>query len=392
MRPLDGITVVALEHAIAAPFCTRQLADLGARVIKIERPGVGDFARAYDSRVRGQSSHFVWTNRSKESLTLDLKHAEAPAILARLLAGADVLVQNLTPGAAARLGLSYEALRATHARLIVCDISGYGADGPYRDKKAYDLLIQSESGFLSVTGSVHEPAKAGCSIADIAAGMYAFSNILAALIERGRTGQGKRIEISMLEAMVEWMGYPLYYAFDSAPPPPRAGAAHATIYPYGPFPTGDGRTVMLGLQNEREWQAFCDQVLLRPELAADERFSTNSLRTEARQQLFEVIVRTFASLTADQVVARLDQAQIANARMNDMREVWDHPQLKARRRWVPVDTPAGPVAALLPPGAADVGAGRMDAVPALGQHTEAILAALGYAAADIERLRRLQAI
>ena len=392
MRPLDGITVVALEHAIAAPFCTRQLADLGARVIKIERPGVGDFARAYDSRVRGQASHFVWTNRSKESLTLDLKHAEAPLILARLLAGADVLVQNLMPGAAARLGLSYEALRAAHPRLIVCDISGYGADGPYRDKKAYDLLIQSESGFLSVTGSAEEPVKAGCSIADIAAGMYALSNILAALIERGLTGQGKRIEVSMLEAMVEWMSYPLYYAFDGAPPPPRAGAAHATIYPYGPFPTGDGRTVMLGLQNEREWRAFCDQVLRRPELAADERFSTNSRRTEARPQLREIIVQAFALLTADQVVARLDEAQIANARINDMREVWEHPQLKARRRWVQVDTPAGPVPALLPPGAADVDAVRMDAVPALGQHTEAILAGLGYGAADIDRLRRLQAI
>ena len=392
MRPLDGITVVALEHAIAAPFCTRQLADLGARVIKIERPGVGDFARAYDGRVRGQASHFVWTNRSKESLTLDLKHAEAPLILARLLAGADVLVQNLMPGAAARLGLSYEALRAAHPRLIVCDISGYGADGPYRDKKAYDLLIQSESGFLSVTGSAEEPVKAGCSIADIAAGMYALSNILAALIERGRTGQGKRIEVSMLEAMVEWMSYPLYYAFDGAPPPPRAGAAHATIYPYGPFPTGDGRTVMLGLQNEREWRAFCDHVLRRPELAADERFSTNSRRTEARPQLREIIVQAFALLTADQVVARLDEAQIANARINDMREVWEHPQLKARRRWVQVDTPAGPVPALLPPGAADVDAVRMDAVPALGQHTEAILAGLGYGAADIDRLRRLQAI
>jgi itaconate CoA-transferase len=392
MLSLDGIVVVALEHAIAAPFCTRQLADLGARVIKIERPAVGDFARAYDSRVRGQSSHFVWTNRSKESLALDLKHAETPAILARLLAGADVLVQNLTPGAAARLGLSYEALHAGHPRLIVCDISGYGGDGPYRDKKAYDLLIQSESGFLSVTGSAQEPAKAGCSIADIAAGMYAYSNILAALIERGRTGQGKRIEVSMLEAMVEWMSYPLYYAFDDAPPPPRAGAAHATIYPYGPFPTGDGRTVMLGLQNEREWQAFCDRVLRRPELAVDERFNTNSRRVEAREPLRQLIVQTFGSLTADQVVARLDEAQIANARMNGMREVWEHPQLKARRRWVPVDTPAGPVPALLPPGAADTEAARMDAVPALGQHTEAILAALGYAAADIERLRRLQAI
>jgi itaconate CoA-transferase len=392
MGPLDGITVVALEHAIAAPFCTRQLADLGARVIKIERPGTGDFARAYDSRVRGQASHFVWTNRSKESLTLDLKHAEAPPILARLLAGADVLVQNLMPGAAARLGLSYEALRPTHPRLIVCDISGYGPDGPYRDKKAYDLLIQSESGFLSITGSVLEPAKAGCSIADIAAGMYAFSNILAALIERGRSGQGRHIEVSMLEAMVEWMGYPLYYAFDGGLPPPRAGAAHATIYPYGPFPTGDGRTVMLGVQNEREWQAFCEQVLRRPELALDERFSTNSRRTEARSLLHEIIERAFSSLTTEQVAARLDQAQIANARMNDMREVWNHPQLNARRRWVQVDTPAGPVPALLPPGAAGPDTARMDAVPALGQHTGAILAGLGYAQADIDRLRRLQAV
>jgi len=391
MRPLNGIVVVALEHAVAAPFCTRQLADLGARVIKIERPGSGDFAREYDGRVRGQSSHFVWTNRSKESLTLDLKHAEAPDILARLLAGADVLVQNLMPGAATRLGLSYGALRAAHPGLIVCDISGYGADGPYRDKKAYDLMIQSESGFLSVTGSAQEPAKAGCSIADIAAGMYAFSNILAALIERGHTGHGKRIEISMLEAMVEWMGYPLYYAFDGAPPP-RAGAAHSTIHPYGPFPTGDGSSVMLGVQNEREWLAFCEQVLRRPDLAADERFSSNSRRTEARGPLCEIIVRVFSELTSDQVMARLDEARIANARMNDMHEVWEHAQLKARGRWVQVDTPGGPVPAPLPPGAADAGAVRMDAVPALGQHTEAILAPLGYSAADIERLRRLQVI
>jgi len=252
MRPLDGITVVTLEHAIAAPFCTRQLADLGARVIKVERPGSGDFARAYDERVRGMASHFVWSNRSKESLTLDVKHPKAQEVLARLLQGADVLVQNLAPGAAARLGLSFDVLHAKHPRLIVCDISGYGSDGPYRDKKAYDLLIQSESGFLSITGTPDEPAKAGCSIADIAAGMYAYSNILAAVLQRGRTGRGCRIDVSMLESMVEWMGFPLYYTLDGAPPPPRAGAAHATIYPYGPFPAGDGKTVMLGLQNERE--------------------------------------------------------------------------------------------------------------------------------------------
>jgi crotonobetainyl-CoA:carnitine CoA-transferase CaiB-like acyl-CoA transferase len=271
MRPLDGIKVVTLEHAIAAPFCTRQLADLGARVIKIERPGVGDFARGYDERVHGLSSHFVWTNRSKESLALDLKQPEAAEILGALVADADVLVQNLAPGAAERLGLGYDALSAKYPKLIVCDISGYGADGPYRDKKAYDLLIQSESGFLSITGSPGAPAKAGCSIADIAAGMYAYSNILSALLLRGRTGRGCRIDVSMLESMVEWMGYPLYYAIDGQSPPALSGAAHATIYPYGPFPAGDGKTVMLGLQNEREWKLFCERVLEQPELATDER-------------------------------------------------------------------------------------------------------------------------
>jgi len=299
VRPLDGITVVTLEHAIAAPFCTRQLADLGARVIKIERPGVGDFARAYDERVKGLASHFVWTNRSKESLTLDVKHPDGQAILRRLiLERADVVVQNLAPGAAARLGVSYEALAEAKPSIIVCDISGYGSDGPYRDKKAYDLLIQSESGFLSVTGTQDDPAKAGCSIADIAAGMYAYTNILAALIERGKTGRGCRIDVSMLESMVEWMSFPLYYAFEGAAPPPRAGAAHATIYPYGPFPTGDGKTVMLGLQNEREWAVFCRDVLRKPELATDSRFSSNSRRTEARDELRAMIVATFAQLTA----------------------------------------------------------------------------------------------
>lgn len=392
MRALEGITVVTLEHAIAAPFCTRQLADLGARVIKVERPGVGDFARAYDGRVRGLASHFVWSNRSKESLTLDVKHAEAPAILDRLLAKADVLVQNLAPGAAARLGLSYEALRGRHPRLIVCDISGYGADGPYRDKKAYDLLIQSESGFVSITGTPDEPAKAGCSIADIAAGMYAYSNILAALIERGRTGQGKGIDVSMLESMTEWMGYPLYYAFDGAEPPPRAGAAHATIYPYGPFPTGDGKTVMLGLQNEREWQVFCTKVLGKGELATDARFASNAKRVASRDALRALIVAEFAGLTAEQVVARLDEAQIANARVNTMADVWEHPQLKDRKRWVQVETPAGPIPALLPPGVPDVASTRMDAVPALGQHTNAILAELGYPDSAIAKLAGEKAI
>ena len=385
--PLDGITVVALEQAIAAPFCTRQLADLGARVIKLERPGVGDFARGYDERVRGLASHFVWINRSKESLTLDIKHPEAAGILERLLACADVLVQNLAPGALARLGLSFEALHHRFPRLIVCDISGYGGNGPYRDKKAYDLLIQSESGFLSVTGSEAEPAKAGLSIADIAAGMYAYSNILAALIQRGRTGRGCRIDVSLLESMVEWMGYPLYYAFEGAPPPPRAGAAHATIYPYGPFPAGDGGTVMLGLQNEREWKAFCDRVLERPELAADPRFDRNSRRNASRDALRSIIVESFAGLTAEQVASRLDAAGIANARVNDMHDVWGHAQLRARHRWIDVGTPAGLVSMLLPPGAPEAFTPRMGPVPALGEHTEGILRELGYGDAVIDRLR-----
>ena len=392
MKPLEGVTVLALEHAIAAPLCTRHLADQGARVIKVERPGVGDFARGYDQRVRGLSSHFVWTNRSKESLTLDLKHPDAPQVLGKLLAGCDVLVQNLAPGAAARLGLSYESLAPAHPRLIVCDISGYGDDpdapGPYRDRKAYDLLIQSESGFVSVTGSPDEPAKAGCSIADIAAGMYAYSNVLAALIERGRTGRGKRIDVSMLECMVEWMGFPLYFAFESAPPPPRAGAAHATIFPYGPFPTGDGRTVMLGLQNEREWRVFCDRVLLQPGLADDERFGSNAARVAARDALRGLIAQAFAELSASQVLARLDEAGIANAQVNDMAQVWAHRQLRARSRWVEVETSAGQVPALLPPGAAHAEQVCMDAVPALGQHSRAILLELGYSEQQIDQLQR----
>lgn len=392
MSPLNGITVVTLEQAIAAPFCTRQLADLGARIIKVERPRTGDFARGYDERVRGLASHFVWTNRSKESLTLDIRHPEAGNILNRLLNASDVLVQNLAPGAAARQGLSYEALHERYPRLIVCDVSGYGADGPYRDKKAYDLLVQSEAGFLSVTGSEAEPAKAGVSIADIAAGMYAYSSILAALIQRGQTGRGCRIDVSLLESMVEWMGYPLYYACDGAPPPPRTGATHATIYPYGPFPAGDGGTVMLGLQNEREWHDFCDRVLEAPELADDERFRSNSRRTEHRESLRGLIVDAFSGLTAEQVATRLDAAGIANARMNDMHQVWEHVQLAARHRWVEVDTPAGPVPALLPPGAPEAFPPRMDAVPDLGQHTDDILQELGFDAAGIEALRSTRAV
>jgi len=392
MQPLKGITVVTLEHAIAAPFATRQLADMGARVIKIERPGVGDFARGYDERVKGLASHFVWTNRSKESLTLDVKHAEAQKVLMRLvLEEADVVVQNLAPGAAARLGVSFEALSKVKPGIIVCDISGYGDDpqnpGPYRDKKAYDLLIQSEAGFVSITGTPETPAKAGNSMADIAAGMYAYTNILAALMHRQQTGEGQRIDVSMLESLTEWMSYPLYYAFDGAPPPPRTGASHATIYPYGPFAAGDGKTVMLGLQNEREWKIFCDKVLLQPELAAEARFASNAKRSAARDELSALILQAFASLTAAQVAERLEAAGIANAQVNTMQEVWAHPQLKARDRWRQVDTSAGAIPALLPPGSWQHGEPRMDAVPALGQHTDAILSRHGYSAEAIAALR-----
>jgi itaconate CoA-transferase len=387
MGALDGITVVALEHAIAAPFCSRQLADLGARVIKIERPGQGDFSRGYDERVRGLSSHFVWVNRSKESVTLDLKHAEARRVIEQLLERADVLLQNLAPGAAARMGLDYGALSERHPRLIVCDISGYGESGPYRDKKAYDLLIQSEAAFLAVTGTEAEPSKAGCSIADIAAGMYAYSGILAALLQRGRTGRGSRVEVSLLEALTEWMSYPLYYAFEGAAPPPRTGAAHATIYPYGPFPAGDGKLVMLGLQNEREWQIFCGEVLGRPELFADPRFASNARRVAARGELRAIIVEAFRAFSAEEVTARLERARIANARLNEVSELWQHPQLAARGRWTQVQTPAGPIPALLPPAMPSGGAARMDPVPALGEHTERVLAELGYDAAEIGALR-----
>jgi itaconate CoA-transferase len=393
MQPLKGITVVTLEHAIAAPFATRQLADLGARVIKIERPGTGDFARGYDERARGLASHFVWTNRSKESLTLDVKQPQAQALLEQLiLQHADVVVQNLAPGAADRLGLSYQRLSALKPGIIVCDISGYGADGPYRDKKAYDLLIQSEAGFLSVTGTPDEPSKAGPSIADIAAGMYAYTSILAALMHRQQTGQGQRIDISMLEALGEWMAYPMYYAMDGAAPPPRTGASHATIYPYGPFPAGDGRTVMFGLQNEREWALFCEKALLQPALATDPRFSSNPKRSAARETVRALIVEAFAGLSAQQVVQRLDSAGIANARVNDMHDLWAHPQLAARGRWTEVGSATGPLPALLPPGSWSISPPRMDAVPALGQHTDSLLAELGQSASDIAALRSAGAV
>jgi crotonobetainyl-CoA:carnitine CoA-transferase CaiB-like acyl-CoA transferase len=380
-RPLEGITVVSLEQAIAAPYCTRQLADLGARVIKVERPGVGDFARDYDVRVGGLASHFVWTNRSKESLALDLKKDADLSVLRKLLVRADVLVQNLAPGATRRLGVDYESLREKHPSLIVCNISGYGEDGPYCNKKAYDLLVQSEAGMLSVTGTSDKPAKVGISIADIAAGMYAHSNILAALMQRQKTGRGCKIDVSMLESMVEWMGFPMYYTYKGAPGPAPVGASHAAIYPYGPFATGDGQSVMLGIQNEREWAKLCEEVLDDSSLASDPRFSNNSQRVKNRDALEKIICAAFSTYTAKEVVVRLDKATVANAAVNDMQGVWNHPQLRARNRWTEVNTSVGPIPALIPPGMPGIGAEdglqvRMDPVPALGEHNDAILAEL----------------
>lgn len=385
--PLDGVTVISLEQAIAAPLCTRQLAEQGARVIKVERPGTGDFARDYDDRVNGLSSHFVWTNRSKESLTLNLKTSEGQAILRQLLVDADVLVQNLAPGATARMGLSFGELKGEYPGLIVCDVSGYGEGGPYRDKKAYDLLIQSESGFLSVTGTPDAGGmvKAGCSVADIAAGMYASNAILSALLLRARTGEGSHIDVSMLESLVEWMGYPMYYSFDGAQPPARAGASHSTIYPYGPFPVGDGTTVMLGLQNDREWRLFCEQVLERPELAENVRYSDNACRSANRDELGTLISEVFSKMTLGEVLRRLDGAGIANASVNDMAQVWQHPQLAARDRWVKVATPAGLVPALKAPGLSFPDA--VSAVPSLGEHSALILEQLGYSRDQINQLQ-----
>lgn len=388
-RPLDGLLVVSLEQAIAAPYCTRQLADLGARVIKVERPDGGDFARAYDGRARGISSHFAWTNRSKESLALDLKQPADQAVLQRLLAKADVFVQNLAPGAADRLGLDHATLRATQPRLITCSISGYGSGGPYEARKAYDLLIQAEAGFLSVTGTPDQMAKAGISVADIAAGTMAYQGVLAALLQRGRTGIGDHVEVSMLEAMAEWMGFPMYFATDGAAPPPRAGAGHATIFPYGPFATADG-TVLFGLQNDREWSAFATIVLERGDLASDPRFNGNDGRAAHRDELQAAIDAVLSRLTTAAAIERLERAGIGMARVNDMQGLWHHPQLAARDRWTTVDTPLGPLPALKP-----IGGGwepRMDPVPALGEHTAAILAELaleeetaGQAAPDPQR-------
>jgi crotonobetainyl-CoA:carnitine CoA-transferase CaiB-like acyl-CoA transferase len=386
MRPLDGITVVALEQVIAGPFATRQLAELGARVIKIERPDGGDPARIYDRTVKGQSSHFIWVNRSKESLALDVKHPAAKAILEKLLQKADVFVHNLAPGAVERLGLGSQELRTRHPRLVWCGISGYGPDGPYASKKAYDLLVQCEAGLLSVTGTPEAPAKAGIPAADIAAGMYAFSSILAALLRRERSGEGATIDVTMLEALGEWMGFPAYFTAYGGDAPPRSGAHHATIVPYGPFRAGDGGAVFLSVQNDREFAAFCEKVLRKPALVKDPRFSSSPARFGNRAAFHEQVEQVFSQLKAAEIIGRLEQAGIANARLNDMQEFWRHPQLAARGRFAPVGSPAGVLDMLKPPFNLSGFEPRMDAIPALGEHSRAILAELGYAEREIDVL------
>jgi len=377
MLPLEGVTVVALEQAVAVPFTTRQLADLGARVIKVERPGAGDFARNYDTTVNGMSSHFVWINRSKESIELDLKSNMGKEALEKLLEKADVLIQNLAPGALERMGFDPEELVVKHPKLIVCSLSGYGKNGPYATKKAYDLLVQCEAGLVSITGSDAIPSKAGISIADIAGGMYAYSGILTALLNREKTGRGTILEVSMLEALGEWMGYPSYYANYGGTEPQRAGASHSTIYPYGPFACGDGKTVFIGLQNEREWKQFCDIVLNQPNLTSDERFNSNYNRSANRHELKQLIESSFTDLASETVLERVEKANIANARLNTMKNFFEHPQLKARDRWDKVDTPVGEIAALKPPVTMKGLEAVMNPVPALGEHTEKILQELG---------------
>ncbi len=384
--PLAGVTVIAMEQAVAVPFATRQLADLGARVIKIERPDGGDFARGYDTTVQGLASHFVWLNRSKESLTLDLKRPEAQDVLARLLARADVFVQNLAPGAADRLGLGTGDLRARHPRLIVCSLSGYGSTGPYATRKAYDLLVQSEAGLVSITGTPDTPSKVGLSIADIAGGMYAYSGILTALLQRHRTGQGTALDVSLFEALGEWMGYAMYYTMGGTAPA-RTGASHATIAPYGPYQTRDGQ-VIFGIQSNREWAVFTAHVLRQPALAADERFQGNQLRVQHREALNAEIDQVFRSLSTEDVVARLDAAQIASARLNTVEQFIDHPQLAGRNAWRQVDSPRGPIPALVPPVRMEGVEPVMGGIPALGQHTGPILAELGFDAPTIAQWER----
>lgn len=387
MLPLAGITVVAVEQAVAAPFATRQLADLGARVIKIERPEGGDFARAYDTKVIGLSSHFVWLNRSKESLTLNLKHADAAGILDRLLSMADVFVQNLAPGAAERRGLGSEDLHKKYPHLIVCAVSGYGSSGPFRDKKAYDLLIQSEAGLLSITGTERTPSKVGISIADIAGGMYAYSAILTGLLLRQKTGTGSAVEVSLLDALAEWMGYPGYYTRHGGSSPSRTGASHATIAPYGPFVAGDDKTIYIGVQNEREWQEFCRLVLELSDLVNDPRFDSNSKRVEHRCALHAVIEEVFRRFSAEEIIERLDKAKTAYASMNNMQQFLDHPQLKARKRWRTVNSPVGPLSALVPPATFEDIEPVMNPIPALGQHNETILQEIGFSRERIQNWR-----
>lgn len=371
--PLDGVTVVSCEQAVAAPLATRQMADLGARVIKVERPGGGDFARDYDETVRGMSSHFVWLNRSKESIALDLKDPVDAEVMTRLVSRADVFVQNFAPGAAERLGLGAQALRTRHPRLITCSISGYGTSGPYRDAKAYDLLIQSEAGLVSVTGTNDDPAKSGIPVADIGAGMYAFAGILAALYERQQTGEGAALEISLFDSLVEWMGYPMYYTEYGGKAPERAGTSHAAIAPYGTFAAGDGTEVVLSIQNEREWAAFCETVLKKPAMTTNPDFVTGAQRVVNRARMNTEIDAVFSSLTGDQVIDRLQRARIAHARRREVAEVLSHPQLAARDRWTEVDSPVGRVRAVLPAITISGRTLRMDAVPAVGQHTDDIL-------------------
>ncbi|WP_085993080.1 CaiB/BaiF CoA transferase family protein [Oceanobacillus senegalensis] len=378
MLPLEGVTVISLEQAIAVPFATRQLADLGARVIKVERPETGDFARNYDTTVNGMSSHFVWCNRSKESITLDLKSDEGKQVLSKLLEEADVFVQNLAPGAIERMGFIPEELVEKNQQLIVSSLSGYGKNGSYEHKKAYDLLIQCEAGLVSVTGSEDTPSKTGISIADIAAGMYIYSGVLTALLNRGKTGKGTIMEVSMLEALGEWMGFPMYYSVYGGKEPKRTGASHATIYPYGPFVCGDEKTVFIGLQNEREWKKFCDIVLEKPELATDARFENNSKRSENRNELKSIIEQSFDTLNSAKVINRLEEAKIANARLNNLQDFYDHPQLAARNRWTNVQTPTGEISALKPPVTMNGINPVMNPVPELGEHTDKILAELGF--------------
>ena len=385
--PLSHVTVVSLEQAIAAPLATRHLADLGARVIKIERPGGGDFARHYDSAARGLCSHFAWANRSKESMTLNLKSAGGQEILAQLLGRADVFVQNLAPGAVERLGFDDERLRADYPDLIVCHVSGYGADGPYRDKKAYDLLIQAETGVVSVTGSETEAAKTGIPVADIAGGMYAYSSILAALLQRERGGEGRVLHVSLFDGLCEWMGFPAYYALGGTRLP-RTGASHAAIAPYGPFATGDGRTILFAIQNQREWERFCATVLEKPDTAADDRFADNSRRVQNRTQLQQEIESTFACMTVAEVTERMERAQIANAELRDVQDFWQHPQLLARGRVGEVESPVGSLPALQPATTSEDWPPRFDPIPAAGSHTRALLAELDYTSSAIEQLER----